>query len=286
MRSQDRDELLTLQEAADRLKVHYMTAYRWVRRGELAAFKAGGRLRVRAGDLDRFVRERQVDVAMPSGVDGRTDWPVHVERLRELLRAGKGVEAGALVRKVMADGATAGDVYLSLLTPAMHGIGEDWAAGLIGVAEEHRATAIAATIMVRLNDAFRRRGPSRGTAVTLAAPGELHGLAAAMAADFLRAAGFDIHHLGVDVPLEELRRFLATTRPDVVCMSLTNPQTDAAFYREVVRMSEDAGTEQVVFGGQGADADAAVAAGGIYAAGLPELAEELLARRPVAVPTG
>jgi MerR family transcriptional regulator, light-induced transcriptional regulator len=50
-------ELLTLHEAADRLKVHYMTAYRWVRRGDLPAFKAGGRLRVRAGDLTRFVED-------------------------------------------------------------------------------------------------------------------------------------------------------------------------------------------------------------------------------------
>ena len=32
-------DLITLQEAAERLSVHYMTAYRWVRRGELPAFK-------------------------------------------------------------------------------------------------------------------------------------------------------------------------------------------------------------------------------------------------------
>ena len=44
--AQGNDDLLTLQEAADELKVHYMTAYRWVRKGELEAFKAGGRLRV------------------------------------------------------------------------------------------------------------------------------------------------------------------------------------------------------------------------------------------------
>lgn len=282
MRSQDsRDELLTLQEAADRLKVHYMTAYRWVRRGELAAFKAGGRLRVRAGDLDRFVRDRQVDVALPSAIDGRTDWPIHVQRLRELLRDGKGVDAGALVRKVMADGATAGDVYLSLLTPALHGIGDDWASGEIGVAEEHRATEIVNTIMVRLNEAFRRRGPSRGTAVTATGPDELHGIGLAMVADFLRAAGYDIHHLGVNVPLPELARFLAAARPDVLCVSVTTPR-DAGYYREVLRVSGDAGVEQVVFGGQAADRDLVTAEGGLVADSLAALADDFLAR-PVAI---
>lgn len=269
------DELLTLQEAADRLKVHYMTAYRWVRKGELAAFKAGGRLRVRAEELERFMLERQVDVAQPALSPGRTQWVTHVDRLHELLSQGAGVEVGALVRKVVADGAPAGDVYLRLVTPALHRIGEDWAAGRISVAEEHRATEIASALMARLSGFFRRRGPSRGTAVTLTPPGDQHGLGAAMAADFLRASGYEVHHLGVNVPLPDLRLFVQVVPCDVICVSVTTPGQDPSVFAELVDLAKAREGAVVLVGGQAADRDAVVEAGAHHVADLSALTPTL-----------
>jgi MerR family transcriptional regulator, light-induced transcriptional regulator len=201
-------ELLTLQEAADELKVHYMTAYRWVRNGDLEAFKVGGRLRVSRAALERYVLARQVSTGAAAAPAGRRSWETHVERLVAHLVAGEGAEAQAVVRKVISDGATAGDVYTRLLTPALHEVGRRWEAGEVNVAVEHRATTICTGIMARLADHFRRRGPRRGVAVTLAAPGESHGVATAMVADFLRGSGWEVHHLGTDVPVEDLRLFL------------------------------------------------------------------------------
>ena len=271
-------ELLTLQEAADRLRVHYMTAYRWVRRGELPAFKAGGRLRVRAGDLDRFLADREVDVALPAHEPGRTDWPTHVDRLTDLLLLGQGVEAGSLVRKVVADGAPVGEVYINLLAPALHRIGSAWAAGRIGVAHEHRATAIAAGIMARLGDNFRRRGPRRGVAVTLSLPGDLHGLGAAMVADFLRAGGYDVHHLGVGVSLEDLQAFLEVMSVDVVAVSVTNVEADPEELRRLVKaVRADHPETHVVIGGQGATDTLARATGAVHVGDLGDLATRLYA---------
>lgn len=265
----DAEELLTLQEAADRLKVHYMTAYRWVRRGELPAIKAGGRLRVRTADLGSFLRAREVEVALPGLGEGRTDWGLHLGRLHRLLLAGDRVGAGGLVRRVIADGATAGEVYLQLIAPALHMVGEDWARGTISVAEEHRATAIAAGIMARMGELFRRRGPTRGVAVTLTPPGEQHGLAAAMAADFLRGAGYEVHHLGPEVPPEDLARFLEQVPADVVCLSVSRP-LDAALLAAAVAAarSGDPGARLVVVGGRGAQPHAVEAAGGVLVADL------------------
>lgn len=271
-------DLLTLQEAADRLRVHYMTAYRWVRRGELPAFKAGGRLRVRAGDLDRFLAEREVDVAMPALEPGRTDWPTHVDRLTELLLLGHGVEAGGLVRKVVADGAPVGEVYINLLAPALHRIGTEWAGGRIGIAHEHRATAIAAGIMARLGDNFRRRGPRRGVAVTLSLPGDLHGLGSAMVADFLRAGGYDVHHLGSGVAIDDLRAFLEVVPVDVVAVSLTNVDVDVALLRALVdQVQADHPDTVVVIGGQGATDDLAATTGAVHVVDLTDLASRLYA---------
>ena len=264
----DNPELLTLQEAAEQLKVHYMTAYRWVRRGDLPAFKAGGRLRVQASDVERFVQQRRIDVVLP-GAAGRTDWPTHVDRLYLLLVDGQALEAGHLVRKVIADGAPVGQVYLELLTPVLHRVGDAWAAGELTVAEEHRASEICMSIIARHGEAFRRRGPSRGTAVTLTPPDEMHGLATAMVADFLRAGGYDVHHLGINVPLEDLRLFLAVIACDVLCVSVTTPVSDPDFYRDLVSAGGPSTT--VIFGGQGADPVLVAAANGVLVETLADL---------------
>lgn len=267
--------LLTLQEAADRLRVHYMTAYRWVRRGELPAFKAGGRLRVRLSDLDRFLKEREVDVALPTAAARRTDWPTHVDRLTHQLIEGESVEASGLVRKVVADGAPVGEVYIHLLTPALHRVGEEWAAGRIGVGIEHRATEIAGALMARLGEAFRRRGPSRGTAVTLTMPGDHHRLAAAMVADFLRAGGYDVHHLGADVRIEDLRLFLQAVPTDVVAVSITNPDFDPTVLQDLVTVAQKEHDAITVVGGQGASRVVIEAAGAIHVADLERLSTRL-----------
>jgi excisionase family DNA binding protein len=267
-----RGDLLTLQEAADHLKVHYMTAYRWVRAGDLPAFKAGGRLRVRLADIEQFMAQRAVDVVLPHR--GRTQWATHVDRLYGLLTQGHAAEAFQLVRKVIADGAPAGQVYLELLTPTLHRIGDAWATGEISVADEHRAAEICVAMIARLGDSFRRRGPARGTVVTLTPPDEHHGIGSAMAADFLRAGGFDVHHLGVNVPLPDLRRFLWSQPCDVICVSMTNPHADEAVYSAFGELAREHGVG-LAFGGQGVVAQAAVDAGGIVITHLEQIATQL-----------
>lgn len=244
------DDLLTLQEAADELKVHYMTAYRWVRRGDLEAFKAGGRLRVRRAALEDYIASRQVDTALPTGSgDGRRDWDTHITRLTDLLLRGDGAEANAMVAKIIGDGATAGEIYTRLLTPSLSRIGDLWQDGHVNVAVEHRATETCVDIMSRLSDHFRRRGPRRGVAVTLTAPGETHGIANSMIADFLRGAGWEVHHLGTDVPIADLAAFIDSVPADVVCVSVSD-QIRPAIYEQLV---EACGQAQLIMGGRGTD---------------------------------
>jgi MerR family transcriptional regulator, light-induced transcriptional regulator len=263
-------ELLTLQDAAERLKVHYMTAYRWVRRGDLPAFKAGGRLRVRVEDVERFVQQRRVDVVLPAA-GGRTDWPTHVDRLYDHLAAGLALDANHLVRKVIADGAPAGQVYLELLTPVLHRVGDEWAAGRLTVADEHRASEICNAIISRLSESFRRRGPARGIAVTLTPAHEHHGIPAAMAADFLRAGGYDVHHLGVNVPMNDLRLFLQVVQCDVLCASLTTAGLPPDVYTELTTVAAETCGPVVVVGGQCADPPLAQAAGAAYVRDMVDL---------------
>lgn len=191
------------------------------------------------------------------------EWPARVARLTAALLDGDADTAQREVRDVHAAGATSGTTYVRLITPALHRVGDAWAAGRINVAVEHRAHQICVAIVAQLSESFEASGPPRGTAVTLTPPGEQHALAAAMVADFLRGAGYTVHHLGSGVPLADLAMFLRVVPADVVCFSVTQPLR-LEQYQALVEAARtvDPATE-VLFGGQGVDDAAACAVGGI-----------------------
>ena len=192
---------LTLQEAADRLGVHYMTAYRYVRLGVLAAEKSGGTWRVAPGVVEAFVQARQAgpgDAAAAGRRGGRrAPW---AERLEHRLLAGDARGAWGVIEAAQAAGAEVDEVYLDLVAPAMVSIGRRWESGELDVAVEHRASVIAGRLVGRLGHRFLRRGRNRGTVVLGAPAGERHSLPLALLADLLRGAGWDVSDLGSDVP--------------------------------------------------------------------------------------
>jgi excisionase family DNA binding protein len=49
----------TLEEIAEKLKVSYMTVYRWVKDGKLKAVKAGKQYRVTLTELNIFLNSKQ-----------------------------------------------------------------------------------------------------------------------------------------------------------------------------------------------------------------------------------
>jgi excisionase family DNA binding protein len=188
------DDDVTLQEAAAFLGVHYMTVYRYVRLGLLPARKAGATWAVARADLDEL-RATTPAAARPGR--RRAPW---AERLETRLLAGDGRGAWAVVEAALAAGTQLDSVYLDVLAPAMRSIGDRWERGDVDVALEHRASGIAGRIVGRLGPRFVRRGRTRGTVVLGAPPGDHHALPAALVADLLRSAGWEVHDLGADVP--------------------------------------------------------------------------------------
>ena len=53
------DEIITLKEVAEYLKLAGKTAYRLAAEGKLPGFKAGGSWRFKAGDIDRWIEEKK-----------------------------------------------------------------------------------------------------------------------------------------------------------------------------------------------------------------------------------
>lgn len=54
-----KDDILTLKEVADYLKLAEKTAYRLAAEGKLPGFKVGGSWRFKAADIERWIEEQK-----------------------------------------------------------------------------------------------------------------------------------------------------------------------------------------------------------------------------------
>jgi MerR family transcriptional regulator, light-induced transcriptional regulator len=209
---------MNLQAAADRLGVHYQTAYRWVREGTLAAVKVQSSYEVTEEELDQFVSRRALPSSPPERVTVRS-WDAQQERLYQALLIGDELEARAIADRLHDLNVPLLELCEELLAPAIRMIGDAWHRGEVSIAVEHRATAIVERLLARVST--NPRGRPRGTAVVLAAPGDMHSLPGAMAALVLRDDRWKVHHLGSNLPATELIDFAKNTEADLVVLSLT-----------------------------------------------------------------
>ncbi|HUP87232.1 MAG TPA: B12-binding domain-containing protein [Acidimicrobiales bacterium] len=211
---------MDLHTAADRLGVHYQTAYRWVRDGSLRALKRGSVYEIDEGELARFSAARSAPAPPPKQATVRS-WSHHVDRLFALLAEGDELAARHLVDRLNDGGIEPLVVCEELLRPTLGRVGDAWAEGEVSVAVEHRAAQICERLVARL--AVHPRGRPRGVAVIGTHVGEEHSLPAAMAALVLRADRWQVHHVGTEVPTPDLIDLVRALRADLVVLSPTNP---------------------------------------------------------------
>ena len=236
-----------LKTAADELGVHYQTAYRWVRSGRLGAELVGGRYLVSSDDIAQLDHARRMPAGPPPPRPGRLDHAS--ERMFDALIAGDEAAAAKIVRRLSAEGASAAELIDAVLAPPLHKIGGAWSTGELTVWVEHRASAIVERLLGEL--APNPRGRRRGAAVVAALAGDHHSVPTTMAAVALRADNWRVHHLGADLPPEELTEFCDAHEVDVAVITVTNPDTRPAADATATLLRAD-GTPAIV-GGQGND---------------------------------
>jgi len=262
--------VLTLNEAAELLGVHYMTAYRYVRLGLLPAVKVGGTWQVTQADLEVYRAQAAVGGSAGASAGGvapvvggrrRAPWAA---RLESRLIAGDTRGSWSVVEAAMSAGTELDEIYLDVISPAMQSIGARWAAGELDVSVEHRATGIAFRLIGRLGPRFARRGRTRG-AVLLGSPeGERHSLPIALLADLLRGEGWEVSDMGADMPLDSfVKAAQRTTDLVAVGVSVTSVSClDAASALLAALREQVAGNIYLAVGGLAVqDGDHAVALG-------------------------
>ena len=209
---------MTLQEAAEQLDVHYMTAYRYVKLGLLYAEKRGGSWMISPDDLSAF-RQRDSETPTHDPATGT---------LEDALVQGNEAAAWDIVEAELAAASSPIDVHLDLLSPALVSIGQRWAAGKLSIASEHRASTVANRLIARIGPHLSAPGRRRGTVVVGAAPGDVHSIPSAMFADLLRSCGVDAIDLGGSPDLGSFVGAISRHPRAAVAISITGPGHESA----------------------------------------------------------
>ncbi len=217
----DTDEPLDLQAAADELGVHYQTAYRWVRGGRLDAQMVGGRYVVERADLAAFDEARRTPTAPRPPSSSRV--ARSADRVHDALVDGDEKSVGAIVGKLVDEGASMVDLIGSVFVPALRRIGQAWHDGDLPIWAEHRASAIVERILGETMP--NPRGRRRGTALVASLSGDRHSLPTTMAAAALREDSWHVHHLGADMPADDLVDFCAEHDLTIAVLTVTMPDT-------------------------------------------------------------
>jgi MerR family transcriptional regulator, light-induced transcriptional regulator len=173
-------------------------------------------------------------------------------------------------------------LYDVVIQPAMHRIGQLWAAGEIGVAHEHLATQITTRVVVLAHELAELPARRAGHRTMLAAvEGEHHVVALDMAAKLLESAGYEVLPLGADVPTSALHAIVTDHRPALFALSATMPEAGARMPRAVEAITEAAPEVGVIIGGASVPSSLAARAGVVverHVAGVVEAADGLLRR--------
>ena len=192
-----------------------------------------------------------------NGIDGARGVEAFQRAYADAILRGDGDAAEAVVADAIAASLDEPTIQDGIVAPALRVVGDLWAAGEIGIADEHLATEISLRVLTLQHEAFRVARRRAGHRVLLAAvPGERHDVGLRMVASLLLHGGFDVRLLGADLPLHALAAAVRRHAPSVVGLSGTMPESSAELETAV----------DVV---RGVAPEAGIIVGGAAAGGVP-----------------
>ena len=237
------DDSLDLGQVAEEVGVHYQTVYRWVRSGKLTAEMVDGRYQVKRNDLVDLLNARRTPT--PPKPPGPPRLARIADKMHTALVTGDELAASDLARVLVTEQTSIVSLIQRVLLPPLQKIGRDRYGGDLQTWVEHRASAIVERVLVEVTP--RPRGRRRGTVMVAAVSGDRHTLATTIAAVTLRENNWFVHHLGADMPPDELVRFCDEHAIDVAALTLTNPDCAALVERTGARIKAS-GTPAIVVG--------------------------------------
>jgi excisionase family DNA binding protein len=252
-------QYLSTAEAADALAVSVSTIKRWVDEGILPAHvTAGGHRKLLRSEVLALTRRDnlpQGDPLVLSGAAASASDPGLASAatyLLEALVAGDGEVARGIIRRAYESGNSIESIADQVISPAMAGVGHQWATQRIEVWEEHRGTQICAAALYQLKDELERRAErGRPVAIGGAPEGDPYLLPSLLAELVLLDAGWEAINLGPNTPLASLAKAVREIRPRLVWLSASHLGDADQFvrdYRDFYRVAEQQGVAVAVGG--------------------------------------
>src|SRR5690606_538709 len=131
---------------------------------------------------------------------------------------GRRTDAFDVVERGSAAGLDVRTCYLEVFQPALRELGRLWQENRLSVAEEHLATAITQSAMLRLYAGLDIPESDGPLLIAACAETERHEIGLRMLCDLLETEGWDTVFLGPSVPTESLVEMIQARRPDVVAL--------------------------------------------------------------------
>jgi excisionase family DNA binding protein len=223
-------DVLSTRQVATLLGVGEATVKRWADAGEIDCFRTpGGHRKFRLRDVTAFVQKRQYQAAgpLPSALPQGAEEPGE-EATRQFEQAALRGDAAALVAQlagIRLRGYSLPQLFDEVVAPALHKVGKKWAEAQLSIAEEHVASQAVIDAVARSQPLAEPPGEpvrsDRGTAIVAAVAGELHDIAARMAACLLRAQGFEVLAPLAQTPARDLADLILRARGAIVALSST-----------------------------------------------------------------
>jgi methanogenic corrinoid protein MtbC1 len=153
--------------------------------------------------------------------------PETAEQVREAYLAAilepEPAAAREVIRAALRGGSAIESLYEEVLAPAMVEVGRRWENGAIGVAHEHLAAEVTASLVSELATRVRNEPDTGRMAIVACSPDERHCLGGQMLGGLLEASGWEVLYLGASLPAEDLVALAADEAADAVALSTTLP---------------------------------------------------------------
>lgn len=177
---------------------------------------------------ERFVelaeKEKEAGLAnLSDSADGVT------EDFLDALLVGSSGRSLEIARENVESGEDVGTFFEDVIRPAMYEVGARWENGIISVAEEHLASSIVSRVISSIYSQFVKFENTKGEVVVTATANEFHEIGSRIVADSLELDGWDVDHLGVNPPIDDLLDLLTDKKPLFLGLSVAIPfNLDAA----------------------------------------------------------
>jgi DNA-binding transcriptional MerR regulator/methylmalonyl-CoA mutase cobalamin-binding subunit len=185
---------------------------------------------------------------------GTTDSDVLASIMRECQSSIESMDAHALEATLMRSRVALSDhsVLEELVGPLMSWIGERWHEGMVRASEEHLATVVVKSFLIRMRTSYAAK-PDAPVIVVSTPAGELHEVGALLVATASAIEGWNEFYFGPNLPATELANAASQKGARVLALSIAAPGDSPRLSSELMdlrQMLPD--SNDILVGGEGA----------------------------------